>query len=284
MTRWDELSVIDPTALGEARFQAHHAVQWATCAVRANLMPMPGDSESNLGWDRAEGALLSHDLPSKTDQPLKVGLRVAAMTLIAMPGMMVIDQFALDGKRHADAGRWLDRIAMDAGLALPSGATLPYAIPAHPVGNGAAYTCAAHSAEFASLAHWFAAADEVLAAIHNGLPQGAASPVRCWPHHFDIAMFWTLGEGDAETAPSVGIGLSPGDNYYPQPYFYVSPWPRPVPERLPSLPSPGYWHTRDFIAAILTGDQVVAMKDRAGETRRFLDAAIATARDLALKR
>jgi hypothetical protein len=116
------------------------------------------------------------------------------------------------------------------------------------------------------------------------LPQGAASAVRCWPHHFDIATLWTLGDGDAETAPSVGIGMSPGDSHYPLPYFYVSPWPRPAPEQLPPLPVPGHWHSQDFISAILTGDQIVAMKDRRGETRQFLDAAIAVARDLALKR
>lgn len=283
MTAWDDLSAIDPRTLGGARLQAHHAVQWVTCAARANLMPMPGDSETNLGWDRGQAALVSHDLPSKTDQPLRIGLRLEAMTLIALRGAEAIDEFALDGKRHAEAGAWLDRVAMDAGLALPSGATLPYTIPAHPIGEGAAYACAALGREFAALARWFAIADEILRNIRDGLPQGTASPVRCWPHHFDLASLWTLGDGDAETAPSVGIGLSPGDGYYPLPYFYVSPWPRPAPERLPPLPPAGEWHTDDFTAAILTGDRIAAMANRATETRQFLDAAISVARRLATK-
>ena len=284
MTAWDELGAADPKALGDARLQAHHALQWVTRAARANLMPMPGDSESNLGWDRAQAALVSHDLPSKTDQPLRIGLAIEAMSLIALRGTTVTDQFALDGKRHDEAGAWLDRTAMSAGLGLPSGATLPYAIPMHAVGNGAAYTVAPNRAAFAALARWFAIANEVLGDISGGMPPGTGSAPRCWPHHFDIATLWTLGDGDAETAPSVGIGMCPGDTYYAQPYFYVSPWPRPTPDTLPALPAPGHWHTQDFISAILTGDDIVAMGDRRAGTRQFLDVAIAVARDLALKR
>jgi hypothetical protein len=283
MTAWDDLGALGPTALSEARLQAHHAVQWVTLVARANLMPMPGDSETNLGWDGLRAALVSHDLPSKTDQPLRIGLRIATMTLIAVRGATVIDRFDFDGKRHADAGAWLDRVAIGAALALPSGATLPYAIPAHPVGTGAAYAVGTERAAFDALATWFAVADEILNHIRAGLPQGAASAARCWPHHFDLAALWTLGDGDAETAPSVGIGMCPGDGYYRQPYFYVSPWPRPSSEELPPLATPGHWHTQDFIAAILTGEQIVAMKDRRNETRQFLDTAIAIARDLALK-
>lgn len=283
MSAWDELGAVDPASLSEARLQAHHAVQWVTLAARANLMAMPADSETNLGWDRAQGALLSHNLPSKTDQPLRIGLRVATMTLVALRGAGLIDQFDLDGKRHAEPGAWLDRLAIGAGLALPSGATLPYAIPAHPVGDGAAYAVGAQHTAFGALATWFAVADEILSEVRTSLPPGAASAVRCWPHHFDIATSWTLGDGDAETAPSVGIGMCPGDAYYPQPYFYISPWPRPAPEKLPPLPATGHWHTQDFIAAILTADQIVALKDRRGDTRQFLDTAIFVARNLALK-
>lgn len=277
---WDDLGTVAPTTLGEARLQAHHAIQWATRAARANLTPMPDDSQTNLGWDRGNAALVSHDLPVRSDEPLRVGLQIATMTLIVLRGATVAEQFALDGRRHAEAGTWLDQLAAGAGLALPGGESLPYAIPAHAVGNGAAYATAAHRAEFAALARWFAVADDVLGVIRDSLPHGAASPVRCWPHHFDIATLWTLGDGDAETAPSVGIGMCPGDGYYPQPYFYVSPWPRPTPEKLPPLPALGRWHTTDFIGAILTGDAIVAMTDRRAGMRQFLDAAVAAARDL----
>ncbi|HEV8014827.1 MAG TPA: hypothetical protein VGP48_04810 [Stellaceae bacterium] len=276
---WDDLGAVDPKVLGGARLQTHHAVQWVARVARANLAPMPDDSQINMGWDGDQAALVSHPLQTKLGVALCFGLRIDTMTLIALRDQTVADQFALDGQTHAAAGAWLDRLAAGAGLALPSGETLPYAIPAHPVGDGVAYSCSLHRREFAALARWFAAGADLIGEIHTGLPPGAASPLRCWPHHFDIATLWTLGEGDPESAPSIGIGLSPGDRYYPQPYFYVSPWPYPSPDRLVPLPT-GDWHISDLVAAILTGERIARMHDRRGETRQFLDAAISVARRL----
>ena len=281
---WDELGKVDPKALWEARLQAHHAVQWVARAACANIAAMPGDTQSNLGWNRDQGALVSHELRGRS-ATLRIGLAVATMTLIVLRDTTaVMDRFALNGKRHADAGEWLDHILGAAGLALAGGASLSYAIPAHPVGDGAAYVSGSQRGEFAALANWFACADEMLGAIQAALPQGAASPVRCWPHHFDIATLWTLGEGDAQTAPSVGMGMCPGDTHFAQPYFYVTPWPRPAPEKLPPLPPPGDWHTGEFIGAVLAGDAIIALPDREIRTRQFLDAAANVARRLVAPR
>ncbi|HWE71762.1 MAG TPA: hypothetical protein VG328_01270 [Stellaceae bacterium] len=277
---WENLGRIDPKALWEARLQAHHAVQWAARAARANIMPMPGDTHSNFGWDRNQGALVSHELRGRSDT-LRVGLVVGSMTLIVLRRASVIDQFVLDGKRHADAGMWLDGILAHSGLAPASGAALSYAIPVHPVGNSATYTSGPNRGEFAALANWFACADALLGDVQSQLPPGTASPVRCWPHHFDIATLWTLGAGDAQTAPSINIGLSPGDGNFAQPYFYVTPWPRPAPEKLPPLPAPGDWHSSaDFVGAVLQGDALVALPDRMARTQQFLEAAVNVAQRL----
>lgn len=280
---WDQLGKIDPKALWEARLQAHHAAQWVARAACANLPARPGDTQSNFGWDRDQGALVSHELRGRNDT-LRVGLAVRTMTLIVLRETTVVDQFVLDGELHADAGIWLDRILGTAGLALASGAALSYAIPAHPVGGGAAYVSGPQHGEFAAVANWFACSDEMLGGIHGALPQGTASPVRCWPHHFDIATLWTLGEGDAQKAPSVEIGMCPGDSNYAQPYFYVTPRPRPTLEKLPPLPPPGDWHIDEYLGAILTGDAIVALHDRADRTRQFLDAAINVAQRLVAPR
>ena len=64
---WENLGKIDPKALWEARLQAHHAIQWVARAACANIMPMPGDTQSNFGWDRDHGALVSHELRGRSD-------------------------------------------------------------------------------------------------------------------------------------------------------------------------------------------------------------------------
>jgi hypothetical protein len=72
----------------------------------------------------------------------------------------------------------------------------------------------------------------------------------------------------------VGVGLSPGDEYYDEPYFYVSVYPEPDPQVLPTLPMLGHWHGRDFMAAVATAHRIVATKNQQAETDNFLQAAI----------
>ena len=102
-----------------------------------------------------------------------------------------------------------------------------------------------------TLGAWFSAAQAALDALvtKHGSAAVATPSVRCWPHHYDIATLLSLDEGDPETARSVGIGLSPGDSAYAEPYLYCNPWP--VPEgSLPAARSPLQWHTEGFTSLV----------------------------------
>jgi len=279
---WTELGAADPKALVEARLQTHHAAQWLARAARANLTPQPDDGHTNLGWDQERDALVSHTLARSDAGPMCLGLRIAPLTLLVTIGDELLDELALDGKRDAEAAAWIDQHADASGLRAPSSAILPYVIPNHPVAAGGRYASASRASEFTALAQWFAFADDVLHETRDRIAQigKGASPVRCWPHHFDIATSLRLKDGDAVTALSIGIGMSPGDEYYTQPYFYVSPWPQPQGGTLPDPPIPGHWHTKDFVAAIVTADGLLASGEPRGAARGFLDAAIAASRGL----
>ena len=76
------------------------------------------------------------------------------------------------------------------------------------------------------LARWFDASSETLEALRALLAASSRPPgaLRCWPHHFDLAMLVPLDAGGGEAARSVGIGVSPGDAHLPEPYAYVGPW------------------------------------------------------------
>ena len=56
------------------------------------------------------------------------------------------------------------------------------------------------------------ALDRVLPTTHE------PSVAQVWPEHFDIGLDVATGHG------RVNLGASPGDNDYPEPYLYVSPW------------------------------------------------------------
>lgn len=62
--------------------------------------------------------------------------------------------------------------------------------------------------------------------------------VHLWPHHFDFSLEWFTGKNDEQ----IGIGISPGDEQYEDPYLYMNPWPfnkNIIEERLLL----GNWHT-----------------------------------------
>jgi hypothetical protein len=279
---WSELGAIDPKALVEARLQAHHAVQWVTRAARANLPAMPDDSHSNLGWEPRLRGLVSHDLIASDGSMYRCGLRIDAITLFVAKDWEMTSELRLDGRVDGDAASWIDNILTDLGLDRAGGVALPYDIPAHPVAAGGRYSGAADRPAFAELARWFEAADDILDEVKSRLTDigSASGAVRCWPHHFDIATLLSLGRGDPERAAAIGIGMSPGDAYYPQPYFYISPWPAPPVDGLPRLPVPGHWHTLGFVAAVATGEELLSMPEPRAGMRRFIDAAIAIARGL----
>ena len=260
---WSMLGGKAPAALVKARTIAHHAAQWPTRAARANLTAVPDDSHSSLTWDNSRSTLFSQPLPTD-GADVRVGVRVAGPALIIMRGAVVLDTYELAGRRESMVGVWLDSALRALGLKPASSVTLPYTIPFHPVARGSSYSFSGEFDAFEELARWFAAAEDMLEdarAGYAGLVPGPGA-IRLWPHHFDIATLVGLEPVNGETTRSVGIGVSLGDHYYPQPYVYVSPWPHLDAKALPDLPPPGIWHTQGFVGAVATAEQLLSLEDR----------------------
>ncbi len=156
-----------------------------------------------------------------------------------------------------------------------------YAIPASPLEGGEPFPTAA--AEVREILAWYAHGHHHLTRYRQAAP--GAGPILCWPHHFDLAVLtepW--GPDDSRT---VGVGLSPGDEMLPEPYWYVTPWPYPSPEELPAL-SAGRWVTEGWVGALLPGSEVLGSGTRDGGNERaeidrrvevFIREAVGAARD-----
>jgi hypothetical protein len=275
---WSTLGSRAPTALVKARTLAHHAAQWPTKAARANLEALPDDSHSSLEWDGAHGALFSQPLPAG-GADVRVGLRLGGLALILKRGNLVLDTYELAGRRDSMVGVWLDSALRALGLKAATGVTLPYTIPSHPVARGSAYAFSGEMEAFDELVSWFDAATDMLDEVRGGCADGQAGAVLCWPHHFDIAMLINFEASSDGAARSIGAGLSPGDHYYHQPYVYVSPWPHLKAAGLPLLPPPGHWHTHEFVGAVATAEQILALDERRAGTLEFVRAAYAIGRE-----
>jgi hypothetical protein len=269
---WSKMGRTPPAALVEVRSLAHHAVQWATKAARANLSAVSDDSHSGFIWDTLHAALVSQVLPAKGGG-VRVGIRIARLELIVTSGSNVLDAYQFDGKTDAAAGAWIDSKLHALGLKPASGAKLPYTLPDHPAG-GRPHELGMLGREFGELSRWFAGPAEALEgfmAKFTHLRPGPG-PLLCWPHHFDIATLVRFDAGGGESARAVGVGASPGDEFYAQPYVYVSPWPR-FEGSLPDLPPPGHWHTEGFFGAVATGEEILAMQDRGRAVLAFITGA-----------
>ena len=272
---WRPLHDIGKVRLSEARLNAHYAVQWLARAARAYVPPQPNDGHTSLSWDRVFDGFVT--------QPLKGGMRLSlqvtnfSLALRDGDGTKVGGSIFLNGRSDSQVRQWLgenlSKLNLDArALDAPS----PYEIPAHAIAQGSQYDAVGSAAALTELTAWFSNADLLLNRIQAQLIERklAASPVCCWPHHFDLATLTTLPARDFDVIGYVGVGLSPGDNYYDEPYFYVSVYPRPDPAMLPTLTMYGHWHTHEFVAAVLPAHRILEIKDQESGTVEFLQGAI----------
>jgi hypothetical protein len=271
---WSTLGAVLPGELSQARLQLHWAAQLVS-AVGASLLPAEADdSHTNLGWDVQLSVLAGRHAGT---QSLQAGLVYEALELAVIDSGRERSSMRLAGHTLQQALAWLGQEVADdaAALALPV-----YEMPAHPVGEGGVFSDAGPAAR-AELAAWFAGAFASIGDVVADEP--AASPVRCWPHHFDVASLITFGPGaGTEEARSIGVGFSPGDGSYDQPYFYMTPWPYPDTEDLPTLEAGAHWHTSGWTGAVLTAERLLAVPpdERQRTIRHALERGLAACRDL----
>jgi hypothetical protein len=271
---WRTLAPRDSAALAEARGQLHHALQIIVSAPISYLAPRADDSHTSLEWLPEHQALGTHWLDGGT--ALRFALSLAELALIAVTRAGSSATFTLHGATVSQALDWMRGILARHGYE-PSRLTASkhYEIPAHAVASGSPFS-RRDDAAFTEMAHCYANGQALctyVAALNEG-----ASHVRCWPHHFDIATLITLPGAATRT---IGVGMAPGDHLYPEPYFYVGPYPSPDPAALPPLSALGGWHTEGWIGAALPHSRVAALPTPAAQAqavRAFADAAVSALR------
>ncbi len=270
---WRPINGLDRGKLTEARLQAHFAAQWLARTARAYVPPQDNDGHTNLGWDDGQGVFSTHSLPDG----VRLTLRISDLTLVLVNVSGKTPFLNLDGHTDIEVRSWLGGELggkdLDAHkLDEPS----PYEMPAHAIAKGAKYSIGGLVPALGSLSVWYANANGVLNDVRQHLAtRGLHAPaVRCWPHHFDLDSLVTLAPDR-----TVGLGFSPGDEYYDEPYFYVTIYPEPDATMLPQLHMLGHWHTHEFVAAIARASKIVAVKNQKVDTEAHLIATV----DVAIK-
>jgi hypothetical protein len=260
----------------EVRVVVHWAAQIVAAAGATLVPPAPDDSHASLEWIEPARGLAGVPLGESS---VRAALRPADLTLVILDAAHVArERLDLRGQTLQGGLAWLSGAIARATGAAPVALARPvHELPEHAVSSGAPFPDT-DRAILAQLAASFSMADRRLRALAASLPN--ASPVRCWPHHFDIA---TLAALDSPTTPSnvartIGAGLSPGDAGYPGGYWYVTPWPYAAESEPPPLAAGGAWHRQGWFGAVLP----LSHSDTGEEARSsaFLDSAIAACRVL----
>jgi len=269
------LTSVKATQLTAGRALLHRASQHLTALARANLEAQPDDSHSNLGWDADLGGLSTQPIGSKT-----AVLGFAPLTISIIDGSEPVEELTLEGKSVVEVAAWLDQAVVSHGLVAASQAIIPYDLP-DDVAVVERYNTGAVADQLAALKEWFELAHETLEKLVERSIQHepGPSPVRCWPHHFDIATYIAFEEGDPEVARGMGVGMSPGDEGHDEPYFYINPWPHLDPNGLPPAPHPGTWHVDGYVGLVATGSALQEIEFVPGGVADFVHSGFQTAYD-----
>jgi len=275
ISAWEPLR--QPAGLREARLQAHWALQAVAAVGAAVVRARPDDSHASTHWLPRHHALAGEATAGKR----RAALRLPDLSALLLDEQgAVVEEHPLGDENVQGELEWFT-VALER-QGEPVGQTLSlasYEMPPLPAGCAGRFEV---SGALDELARWFGNAAMFLDAVQQS--SAGASPVRCWPHHFDLATLINLdcGEADPEKARSIGVGLSPGDGAYDEPYFYVNPWPPPDAEKLPALDGPGEWHTANWVGAVLPARNIVSAPgdEQARRVAEHLEASLAACQRL----
>ena len=269
---WKELGSVSSAKLSSAHHQPHELSQWLARFGRGYLNPAPDDSHTNLEWRRDRSIMVTGSAETN-GRLVAFGLDPAKLSLLALVDGQVAEEAEMHGCTDKEAGNWvreqLGKLSFDpAALDAP----LPYALPPSPQQDGVAYDQKSNSEALAEISRLYENADLLLRDVvkANSQIKPGPSPVRIWPHHFDMATLISLESGDFETARAVGIGLAIPDDINREFYFYNYPWPRDERENLPALAPDTPYVFDGKVGAVQALSKIVGAKDQETAARQFM--------------
>ncbi|MEP6491081.1 MAG: hypothetical protein ABJF01_00295 [bacterium] len=280
-TTWRALDPHESPNLVDARLQVHHAAQLVSALGISYLVHEPDDSHTNLEWLDALGALAGR--PIMGSSLIRGAVRFHPLALLTLDDHNAPRAtMPLHGVTITGAAEWMRARLAECDLD-PAAYTLDkhYTIPSHRVAGAGAFDDSA-AAAFENLSRFYSDASLALEQIAGATPN--AAPVRCWPHHFDIAtLLEVTDESGAAARKTISLGMTPGDAYYHEPYFYASMYPSPSTDGVrPPLEGRGDWHSLDWLGAVLPGSRLVASTQQT-QVDAFLSSAVAACTSLLVR-
>lgn len=259
--------------LTEGRLQLHYAIQLIAATGAALAEPQPDYSHTSLSWNPDLRLFVGTTIAA--DQPFKVAIAPVTLTVLILDETSTKQaELDLHQQTLTEGLNWLREAVAKRGADADKIVFLSYPpddFPDHAIAHGAPFD--RHPMEARQiLVDAYANTEERLQEIRA--TTAAASPIHIWPHHFDMATLISLPETPDQQSRSIGVGFSPGDQSYDEPYWYVSPYPYPDTARLPQLEGDGFWHTTDWVGAVLTASRLQRGTAESTQIKTFLHSAL----------
>jgi hypothetical protein len=286
-TSWHITGKIKPYDLTESRLQLHYAIQFIAATGAALAEPLPDYSHTSLDWNPDLAVFVG--APIRAATPFRVALNPVTLTSILLDSKQeAIAAFPLQQRTLVDGMSWhqgeISKLGADASkiefLSYP-----PNDFPDHPLAHGDIFPSERYADKSSQtgrqeLTDYYANTHRLLQEIVDATED--ASPIHVWPHHFDMAILIMLPGKKGGEPMTIGIGMSPGDKSYDEPYWYVSPYPYPDMANLPALGGHGFWHTEHWVGAVLIASMLTQDSAEAQEeqVRAFLQSALEASKAL----
>jgi hypothetical protein len=270
-TTWLDLNPLLANKLSEVRLNLQGAAQLVSAVGFSLAAPQSDDSQTSLYWEANlfAGVLI----PAPT--PVRAALDPITFTLLLLDQTgKPLAHFNLTGQTLEQGLAWLQQQLDHYGVEGPRLALgeYPPALQHHPLTQGVPFSDTP-PALHQELVNYFTNTVQLLQPLVQGHTNAAALLV--WPHNFDIATLHSFPDGK-----TIGIGLSPGDTTYPQPYWYITPAPYPGPP-YPDLTGGGFWHSSGWVGAVLTGSQLTPESaDQPQQVQEFITSALTASASL----
>ena len=277
---WKQLHHPAATEPSSALAELHWAAQLPARVGATLLAPEADFGHLSLTWNESAASLVTGLVTAQApERAFRAALRPADAELLLLDLRDgVWESYPLAAHTLQEADRWLtERVAERRGETTALVAP-PHEMPAHPIAEGARFGFE-EAPPRRALSDWYSNIDHLLHGVRR--EERRAGPVRVWPHHFDIATLITLDpDRPAEEARSLGLGWSPGDSNYAQPYLYATPWPYPDANKLPEAPAGARWHSEGWVGCVLLASDLVQSEDQEQCATSFFSSARATLLEL----
>jgi len=252
---WQIIGNLKPQELTESRLQIHYAVQFIAITSSALVPALPDYSHTSLAWNPVIKMFTGELIQVQTS--FRVALDPIYLKLIVLDRENdIIAAFALHQKTMAEGLNWLKEQISKLSVN-PNGINFTdYPqddFPDYPIAHGVPFD-ASEQFKREELTNYYANTHQVL--LEFIAKNGEVSYIHTWPHHFDMATLILLRGIKNGESMSIGVGFSPGDKSYDEPYWYVYPYPYPETDNLPNLNSNGFWHTQHWVGAVLKASQL----------------------------